>query len=193
MFPVWATANVERHIGGFLAPETWFGTLDGIFTIVGTALAVRWWTLQDRGPVKPSEIRRITVGFVLAGSAYAILAFGAWLGRPAPGGLGMTPMAAAVAFFLFADFAIPWTDTVTMAVITREAPPSINTTMIGVYYLFYGAGNFLTGWLGGQADRMTMPAFWLMHAAILGVCVLVLVLFGGAMRRGLRPPEPVAA
>jgi POT family proton-dependent oligopeptide transporter len=186
VLPVWAEAHVERHILGFLAPVTWLATLDGLLTVLGTALAVRLWTAQDRGPAPPSEIRRITIGAAMAVAAFAVLALGAWLGRSGPGGLGMTPLISVAGFFLLIDFATPWSDTVTLTVVSRDAPATVNTTMIGVYYLLIGVGNFMTGFLGGYADRMTMPAFWGLHGAILGAALLVLLAFGAAMRRGLR-------
>ena len=46
IFPVWADAHVERHVLGFLMPVTWFNTVDGVMTIVGTAVAVRVWGWQ---------------------------------------------------------------------------------------------------------------------------------------------------
>ncbi len=180
VLPVWTAAHVELHILGWPVPVTWFSTLDGVLTIVGIAFAVRVWALQDRHGPGRREVGRVATGFVLAALGYVVLALGAWLGRK-----GLAPMWPVVGFFILADFATPWVDTVVLTAISRDAPASVNTTMIGIYYLAIGAGNFVTGWLGGFADHMSMPAFWLMHAAILGGGLAMLVLFGWALRRGL--------
>ena len=180
VFPVWAEAHVERRVLGFLAPVTWFTTLDGVLTIVGTVVAVRVWGWQARRNPHPNDITRVAIGFVLLTGAFLILALGAVLG-----GAGKSPLWPEVGFFLFADFSIPWIDTVILAVVSKDAPPAITSTMLGVYYLAIAAGNFSTGWLGGASDRMSMPAFWLMHAAIAGAVLVFLIVAGRPLNRFL--------
>lgn len=51
IFPVWARDHVDRQVFGFEVPVTWFLTLDGVLTILATALAVRIWAWQSRGGV----------------------------------------------------------------------------------------------------------------------------------------------
>jgi POT family proton-dependent oligopeptide transporter len=172
---------------GFLAPVTWFNTLDGIMTIVGTALAVRIWAWQTGRTGKAKDVQRIAIGFALVAAAFLLLAFSAGLG-----GGGKAPLIPEVGFFILVDFAIPWIDTVTLTLVSRDAPASINTSMIGVYYLFVAAGNFLTGWLGGLADHLSMPGFWLVHAAIAGALLLLLLLAGTRLDRGLVASRDVA-
>jgi POT family proton-dependent oligopeptide transporter len=173
VFPVWADTHVERHIGAFLTPVTWFNTLDGVLTIVGTAVAVRVWAWQAKRARDATDIQRIAFGLALAGGAFLMLALGATLG-----GAGKAPLWPEIGFFLLIDFSIPWVDTVIMTMISRDAPVAITSTMLGVYYLATAFGNLLNGWLGGLADKMSYPAFWLMHAAIYGV-LLALLLAGG--------------
>jgi proton-dependent oligopeptide transporter, POT family len=180
IFPVWADTHVERHIAGFLTPVTWFSTLDGVFTIAGTALAVRIWAWQAKRARDATDIQRIAFGLALAGGAYLVLAFGATIG-----GAGKAPLWPEVVFFLLIDFSIPWIDTVIMTMISRDSPAAITSTMLGVYYLATAFGNFLNGWLGGFADRMSYPAFWMMHAAIYGVMLALFLATGGGLIRML--------
>jgi POT family proton-dependent oligopeptide transporter len=134
-----------------------------------------------------ADIRRISIGFVMATAAYVVLA-----AATAMAGRGQAPLAPEVLFFLLIDFAIPWIDTVILTLISRDAPASLVSTILGVYYIGAAAGNFLTGWLGGFAEKMTMPAFWLMHAAISGAALLFLVLAGFKLTQLLRPSEAAA-
>jgi POT family proton-dependent oligopeptide transporter len=134
-----------------------------------------------------ADIRRISIGFVMATAAYLALA-----AATAMAGRGRAPLAPEVLFFLLVDFAIPWIDTVILTMISRDAPASLVSTLLGVYYLGAAGGNFLTGWLGAFADRMTMPAFWLMHAAIGGAVLLFLILTGFKLTQLLKPSEPAA-
>lgn len=185
IFPVWADTHVQRHVLGFLAPVTWFSTLDGVFTILGTALAVRIWTWQGQRGGDATDIRRITLGFVLATAAFLVLAASSALAKGA-----ISPLWPEVLFFLLIDFSIPWVDTVVMTTVSRDSPAGLTSTMLGVYYLAGAGGNFLTGWLGGFADRMSMPAFWLIHAAIFGAIVALMLVGGRRLSRLLAARRP---
>ena len=192
VLPVWADTHVERHILGFLTPVTWVNTLDGVLTIAAAAFAVRLWARGPRRGGDGVDIRRIAVGLTLSGLAYLALAFGATLGGPSK-----APLWPLLLFFLLIDFSIPWVDTVILTMISRDAPAGMTSTMLGIYYLGASLGNFFAGWLGGFADRMTMPTFWLMHAGLYAL-LLSLFLFGGPLLRRLlarshEPAEDMAA
>ncbi|MBS0331676.1 MAG: MFS transporter, partial [Proteobacteria bacterium] len=180
VFPVWADTHVERHIGSFLVPVTWFNTLDGVLTILGTAAAVRVWAWQAKRARDVTNIHRICFGLALACCAYLVLAAGAALF-----GAGKVPLAPEIGFFLLIDFSIPWIDTVVMTTISRDAPAAITSTMLGVYYLSIAFGNFTNGWLGGFSDRMSFPAFWAMHAGIYAVLLVAMLAGGGLLARML--------
>ena len=170
IFPVWAQAHIDLNLMGFQMPVTWFSALDGVLTILGTALAIRLWAWQAHQGREPSEVTRIATGCAMTATAFLILA-----GASAAAGAGKAPILAGAAFFLFADFAIPWVDTITMALISRAAPPKLNSTMLGVYFLFFAGGNFLVGWLGHFYEILTPAAFWLLHASIGGGAALYLL------------------
>ncbi len=178
ILPIWADTHVERHIMGFLTPVTWINTLDGVLTIIGTAFAVRLWARQATKGGDGIDIRRITIGLILAGLAYLVLAGGAVIG-----GAGKAPLWPIVIFFLLIDFSIPWVDTVILTMISRDAPASLTSTMLGIYYLATAGGNFLNGWLGGFFDRMSPTAFWLIHAGLFGILLLLFLLGGSTLRR----------
>jgi POT family proton-dependent oligopeptide transporter len=180
IFPVWAQQHVNLDIGGFHTPVTWFSTLDGVLTIVGTALAVRLWGWQARRGRELGDITRVAIGCSLTACGFLVLGL-----ATAAAGAGKTPILAGVGFFLFADFALPWVDVVIMSLVSRAAPPSLNTTMLGVYYLSFAGGNFIVGWLGSLFERMTPAAFWLTHAAIVGSGVIYVLLLGPWLRRTL--------
>ena len=182
IFPVWAKQHVDLSLGGFQAPVTWFSTLDGVLTIAGTAVAVRiWGFLADRGR-EPGDITRVAIGCSLTATGFTILGL-----ATAAAGAGKTPMLAGVGFFLFADFALAWVDVVIMSLVSRAAPPALNTTMMGVFYLSYAVGNFIVGGLGTLFEHMSPAVFWLTHAAIVGSGVIYILLLGPWLKATLAP------
>ena len=174
IFPVWAKDHVDLNLFGFEMPVTWFSAFDGVMTIVGTAFAVRFWAWQASRGTNPPETSRIAIGCALTAGAFSILAIGALAAHG-----GKTVIFAPIAFFLLADFAIPWVDTVIMALFSRAAPPGATTTLLGCYYLAAAGGNFMVGWLGRFYEAMSPAAFWGLNAAI-GLAAVIYILALGA-------------
>lgn len=178
IFPVWAREHVDRQIGGFEVPVTWFSTLDGVLTIIATALAVRIWAWQSRGGREPRETSRLMVGCALTAAAFLVLTFAA-----GTSGGGKAHILLPILFFMLADAALPWVDTVIMALFTRVGPTGLATTLLGVYYLSFTGGNLLVGRMGQAYEHMSATTFWGLHAAMAGVGFLWLAALGGWMNR----------
>jgi POT family proton-dependent oligopeptide transporter len=185
IFPVWAKAHVALDVAGFQVPVTWFSTLDGAFTIIGTAVAVRLWAMLARRGREPSDVLRATIGGGLTATGFMILGLAS-----AAAGAGKVPIIAGVGFFLFADFALAWLDVVVMSLVSRAAPPGWSTTMMGVFYLSYAGGNFIVGGLGTLYERMTPAAFWMTHAAIAASGMIYLLVLGRWLKSVLTPATP---
>lgn len=189
IFPVWAKAHVDRAVFGFEFPVTWFSALDGVLTIAGIAVALRLWAWQAKRGAEPKDSTRVAIGCLLTSTAFLMLTFGSMAA-----GDGKVALIAPLAFFLLADAALPWIDTVIQSLISRVAPPGFTTTMLGIYFLTYTAGNFLVGTLGRFYESMSPVAFWGTHAAIIAAPAVLLMLSGGWLSRLLtRPAEDVVA
>lgn len=182
IFPVWAKSHVALDVAGFEVPVTWFSTLDGAFTILGTALAVRIWALLAKRGREPSDVLRATIGGGMTATGFLILGLAS-----AAAGAGKVPIIAGVGFFLCVDFALAWLDVVVMSLVSRAAPPGLNTTMMGVFYLSYAGGNFIVGGLGTLYERMTPAAFWMTHAAIAASGMVYLLVLGRWLKSVLTP------
>jgi len=187
IFPIWAKAHVDLNVFGFEMPVTWFSTLDGILTIIGAMLTVRFWAWQTKRGREMGDAGRLTVGCLLTAGAFLVLALGA-----AAAGAGKTSMGPAVGFFLLADPAITWTDTVILAAISRAAPRSIASLVLGAYYLAIAVGSMADGWLGGFYESMSPTTFWLMHAGVIGAGAAFFVVLGPWLSRVLAPKAALA-
>jgi POT family proton-dependent oligopeptide transporter len=80
-------------------------------------------------------------------------------------------------FYLLAQTGFLFFYPIGMALFSRAAPAGINSLMIGIYFLSVFAGSLLVGWVGQFYERMSVPAFWLLHAAaavVAGGIILVL-------------------
>jgi proton-dependent oligopeptide transporter, POT family len=75
----------------------------------------------------------------------------------------------------------------TKALFSRAAPPSVNATMIGVFYLLFSAANLMVGWIGGPYGTMTPTTFWSLHAGLCAASTGVLIMLWRPLRSALAP------
>jgi len=177
MFPVWASDHVQRHLLGFEFPVTWFSTLDGLLTIAGAMITIRLWDWQIKRGRPMGDMVRLAIGCGIGVIGFAILAVASLSAQ--------APALAAVAYFAFVDPAITWVDTVTLALVSRTAPASINSTMVAVYGLSMALSYYITGQLGRLYAHLTPPAFWSIHVGVMAAGVVFLVVAGPFIARGL--------
>lgn len=187
IFPIWAAEHVNRVVLGFEIPVTWFSTLDGLLTIVGAMLTIRLWDRQIARGRPMGDMRRLAVGAAMGVAGFGFLAAAALMGAHAP-------IALAVGYFVLLDPAITWTDTVTLALVSRTAPAAINSTMVGVYTMSMAASYYIAGQLGRLYVHLSPAAFWSTHVAVNAAALLFLALVGPYIARQLsRPPTAPAA
>ena len=135
--------------------------------------------------------------FLLIGSAFSVsgmLMLALAAATQAPG--EKIGLALPVAFHVLNSIGFAHMLPVSLALFARMAPPALNATVIGLYYLAFFAGNALVGWIGGFFSTMEPTAFWLLHAALAGDAGLGFLLFrltvwnrSGA-GKGLPEPAP---
>ena len=65
------------------------------------------------------------------------------------------------------------------------APPAINSLMIGIYFLSVFAGSLLVGWVGQFYEKMSAPAYWLLHSAAAGIAALIILALWKPLSRAL--------
>lgn len=179
MFALWARDAVDRDIGGFLLPVPWLLALDGLFAIAAISAAMLLWKWQAQRGREPGEMGKLKIGFALLSCAFFALAASA-LQPEERKSIGF-----AIAYLLLVAAAAPFIWTSTFALISRRAPARIRSTMMSAYVLSAFAGNLLVGWLGGYYERLAPAGFWLIHAAVAALGLVLLLAFGKPILRRL--------
>jgi POT family proton-dependent oligopeptide transporter len=62
--------------------------------------------------------------------------------------------------------------------------------MIGIYFLSVFAGSLMVGWVGQFYERMSVPAFWLLHAGAAGLAGAIILALWRPLNRALIPSRP---
>lgn len=167
---LWIREHVNRQIGGFTVPATWFMALGGLCIIVLSPLMLRLWKAQAARGKEPGDLAKIGWGAAMGVVAYAILAFAATQASPS--------MAWVVVFFVIATLGFLWYWPLTLAIVSKTAPESVRSTFMGIAYLALAVGNNMVGVVGQFYDKMTPSAFWLLQAGIAAVTAVLVILFG---------------
>jgi POT family proton-dependent oligopeptide transporter len=187
---VWGNERFDLVFFGKKLPTTWLVTLDSIVSVTalaGVALFYRWYGKRRR---EPDEITKIIIGsaFSVLGMLCLFMAAGSRSGGEKIG--LMWP----VLFHVLNSIGFAHVFPVSLALFAKLAPPAINSTVVGLYYLAFFGGNTLVGWVGGLYETWPAPRFWLLHAGLaLGsgaVFVIFKLFLGKQLARNETQPLP---
>ena len=166
---LWASDYTNRRLFGWDIPVTWFQALNPFMIFAFTPFIVSLWRRQ--GAREPSTVAKLAIGCFLAGGAYLILVIAA----RASGG------AQASWLWLFAYFFVLtvgelYLSPTSLSLVTKVAPASLLSMMMGVWLATSFVGGFLAGYLGTFWSSMSKDQFFFMLAVISAVAGLMIAL-----------------
>jgi POT family proton-dependent oligopeptide transporter len=168
---LWASEFTDRRLFGWDIPVTWFQALNPLMIFVFTPFIVSLWRRQCAR--EPSTVAKLAIGCFLAAGAYLILVAAARVS----GG------AQASWLWLFAYFFVLtvgelYLSPTSLSLVTKVAPSSLLSMMMGVWLATSFVGGFLAGYLGTFWSGMSKDHFFLMLAVIsvmAGVMIVLLI------------------
>jgi POT family proton-dependent oligopeptide transporter len=170
---VWGNEQFDLVFFGKKLPTTWLITFDSITSVAFLAVVAIFYRWYGKRRPEPDEVTKLVIGsgFSLLGMLCLVMA---GVSKPDGGKIGlMWP----VAFHLTNSIAFAHILPVGLAFFAKMAPAKINSTVMGLYYLAFFAGNTMVGWIGGLYEKMPAPRFWLLHAGFAIGSGLVFALF----------------
>jgi POT family proton-dependent oligopeptide transporter len=172
-YPLWVRDRVDRELFGVMIPVTWFQSLDSLAVLLFAPVVLWYWRRQARRQAEPGDLVKIAIGCASFAVACVWLSAG-----EVTAGTGRVALIWPAAFHFICAWAYLYAGPITLALVSRAAPTSVNAMLVGSYYLALFAGGIASGWLGRFYESMSPAAFWLLHAAIVG--------FGGVLILALR-------
>jgi POT family proton-dependent oligopeptide transporter len=163
---LWADSFTDRSIDlGFWTatiPTTWFQAFNPFMIFAFTPLVVGLWRHQAKRGSEPSTIAKIALGCLGLALANLMMAAIAW---------HIGDAAKASWLWLFGYFAVItvgelYLSPTGLSLVTKTAPPSMLSLMMGIWLATSFTGNFLAGWLGSFWSGMGKAPFFLLIAAI---------------------------
>ncbi|MES2615990.1 MAG: oligopeptide:H+ symporter [Bdellovibrionota bacterium] len=139
--------NVNRHIGNFLIPTTWFQTLDSISTVVAAFIwnMVFLYFAQKKNTVI-SVPNKIGFGLIGLGISFTIIAYAAFQIYLHPDSLiSIWPF---VAFFILSNFATMLITPTVLYASNEYIPQGTHSFHTAIYYVMIGIASYVASWVG---------------------------------------------
>ena len=176
---LWADQFTDRRLLGGEIPVTWFQAFNPFMIFAFTPFVVAFWRYQ--GPNEPSTTMKLAIGCFLTALAYLVMALAAW-----NAGAGKASWVWLLAYFVVITIGELYLSPTSLSLVTKIAPASLLSMMMGVWLATSFAGNFLAGYLGSFWSSMGKIEFFLMLAIISGTASAAIVLLSYPLRSVLR-------
>lgn len=148
---LFAERNTDKNVLGFPFPASWLQSLGALFVIL--LAPVFAWLWMRLGVRNPSASGKFVLGLVFAGLGFSVLAVGAARsathGLVSPGWLVTTYLLNAIGELCLSP--------VGLSAITKMSPPRIVGLMMGFWFLFTAAGNYLGGRFASLYESVPLP------------------------------------
>lgn len=161
IYPLWVKYRVDRGIFGETIPVTWFQSIDTLAVLLLAPLLLMFWNHQRTRQSEPKDIYKLAVGCGLMAAACALLALAEWSSGP-----DSISLIWPVAFHCICAFAYLYSAPIALSLASRFAPESVNSMMVGGFYLAIFLGSTISGRLGVYYEQLSNASFWLLHAGI---------------------------
>lgn len=177
---LWASDFTDRHVlAGFEIPVTWFQAFNPFMIFAFTPFIVALWRRQ--GAAEPSTVMKMAIGLFLNAASWLIM-----LGAAQVAGGGQASWLWLFAFTFAITVGELYLSPTSLSLVTKVAPASLLSMLMGVWLATSFIGNFLAGYLGTFWSSMSKGDFFLMMAVISGAAGLLIVLLHRPLRAVLK-------
>lgn len=170
---LWIGSDVDRSLGGWSIPMTWFQSLNPLLVFLLTPILVTAWDRSARKGRGMSSLARMATGAALVAGAFFGLALVVLLS-----GQGAVHWLWLAAFFFLLTSGELFILPVGLGLFGRLAPAQMTATMIAAWFLAAFAGNLLAGLIGSTWSAMSPPLYFALmglvaSASCLGLFMLI--------------------
>jgi len=177
---LWANDFTDRHaFGGVEIPVTWFQAFNPFMIFAFTPFVVALWRRQ--GAREPSTVAKMAVGLFLNAASWLIM-----FSAASAAGAGQASWLWLFAFFVVITVGELYISPTSLSLVTKVAPASLLSMMMGVWLATSFVGGFLAGYLGTFWSSMSKGHFFLMLAMIAAAAGLAILLLNRPLRHVLR-------
>lgn len=175
---LWADTGLDRQVGSFAIPMTWFQSLNPLFVMLMTPPLLAYWARRARSAGDTPPALRMAQGALILAVAYLMLAGLTWMAD----GQRVQWFWLIGFFFLFTFgelFVLP----TGLGLFARLAPPAMGATTVGAWFLIIFSGSLSAGLVGQLYSSMDTAVFFCLLATLAAFSALLLRLANGVTAR----------
>jgi len=174
---LWADAGVDRTLGSWTVPMTWFQSLNPLLVMAMTPMLLAGWKTRATSGRDTSPALRMATGALIVAGAYLMLcAVDAFSG-------GKAHWLWLVAFFGVYTFGELFILPTGLGLFARLAPPGFGATTVAAWYLTIFAGSLCAGLVGTLWGRMSHTVYFALLAGLAVIASILLRLIDPWARR----------
>jgi proton-dependent oligopeptide transporter, POT family len=160
---LWADSAVDRSVGAWTIPSTWFQALNPLLVFTLTPLLLALWRRRAGAGAAYSPLRRMALGALIVGAAYLVLTIAAQLSIAADAPAHWLWLLFFFIAYTTGELLILPTG---LALFGRLAPSAFAATSIALWFSASFAGSLLAGGLGSLWSRLGAADFFVLIAAV---------------------------
>jgi POT family proton-dependent oligopeptide transporter len=172
---LWASDFTDRRVLGFDIPVTWFQALNPFMIFAFTPFIVRLWRWQ--GAREPSTVAKMSIGLFLNAASWLIM-----LAAARVAGAGHASWLWLFLYFVVLTVGELYISPTSLSLVTKVAPVSLLSMMMGVWLATSFVGGFLAGYLGTFWSSMSKSDFFLLLALISAAAGVAIALLHRPLR-----------
>ena len=173
---LWADQFTDRHFLGGEIPVTWFQAFNPFMIFAFTPFIIALWRWQRES--EPATSTKLAMGCLINALAYLVMVAAAW-----SAGGGKASWLWLFFYFVVITVGELYLSPTSLSLVTKIAPKTLLSMMMGVWLATSFVGGFLAGYLGTFWSTMDKAHFFLMLALISSAAGVAIML----LRRPLRP------
>ena len=158
---VWLDVNTDRHVFGWEMPASWFQSFNPLMIMFFTPVITILWKYQAKYYSEPSSITKIAIGCTITGFAFIIMALAAY-GQAVPSKAHL--LWPTICIFLITIGEL-YVCPISLSFVTKIAP-RISSIMLGIWFLSYFIGNYLSGVVGCFWELVPKEVFFLILSIV---------------------------
>lgn len=175
---LWTDVGVDRALGRFVIPMTWFQSLNPFLVITLTPPLLLYWRRQaDAGRDTPPA-RRMAIGALIVAGAYLLLAAVSTVA-----GANRASWLWLLLFFFIFTLGELYILPTGLGLFARLAPPRLGATTVAAWFLAIFSGSMLAGVVGTLWSWASHGRFFVLLAGLALVAALLLWLLDRPIRR----------
>jgi POT family proton-dependent oligopeptide transporter len=181
---LWADVGVDKMVGHFSIPMTWFIAINPLCVMLITPLLLAWWRKREAAGLDPMPTQRMATGALIVGASYLFLAALSW-----KAGSVAVPWQWFAVFWVVLTFGELFILPTGIGLFARLAPQRFGATTVASWFLATFAGNLAAGVVGTFWTRMSHPVFFALLAMICAFSAIGLRLMDTRARKVSQAPR----